>query len=186
MQQQGEENYRPKRDCQVDISINAHIPDHYIESYPQRIAIYKRIADIHTKEDAMDVTDELIDRYGTLPAAAETLLDVSQLRALCNRLGVSRVTRGKEGLIMTLDERFVPDPACLLQAISETDGRLALSARASARMILKTPELQEQELLQEALKVIRKLEARVSELEEAAREIAEKEAAAKAAEETSE
>ena len=87
---------------------------------------------------------------------------------------------------MTLDERFVPDPACLLQAISETDGRLALSARASARMILKTPEMQEQELLQEALKVIRKLEARVSELEEAAREKAEEEAAAKAAEETSE
>ena len=85
---------------------------------------------------------------------------------------------------MTLDERFVPDPACLLQAISETDGRLALSARASAWMILKTPEMQE--LLQEALKVIRKLEARVSELEEAAREKAEEEAAAKAAEETSE
>ena len=53
-------------------------------------------------------------------------------------------------------------------------------------MILKTPEMQEQELLQEALKVIRKLEARVSELEEAAREKAEEEAAAKAAEETSE
>ena len=87
---------------------------------------------------------------------------------------------------MTLDERFVPDPACLLQAISETDGRLALSARTSARMILKTPNLPEMELLQEALKVIRKLAARVSELEEAAREKAEKEAAAKAAEEASE
>jgi len=111
----------------------------------------------------------LIDRFGDLPDAVKTLLDVSQLRALCNRLGVSHVTRGKEGLIMKLDERCVPDPACFLQAISETDGRLALSARSSARMVLKTAITQETELLREALKVIRKLVRRVSELEEAAR-----------------
>ena len=58
------------------------------------------------------------------------------------------------------------DPACLLQAISETDGRLILSARAPARMILKVQNLQEQEMLQEALKVTRKLVARIKELEE--------------------
>jgi transcription-repair coupling factor (superfamily II helicase) len=135
----------------------------------QRMEMYKRIASVLTDEDRADVTDELIDRYGELPPPAETLLDVSQLRALCNRLGVSQVTRGKEGLILKLDERYVPDPACLLQAISETDGRLALSARASARMILKVPNLPEKELLAEALKVIRKLVHRVTELEEAAK-----------------
>ena len=136
----------------------------------QRMEMYKRIASVVTDEDRADVTDELIDRYGPLPPAAETLLDVSQLRALCNRLGVSSVTRGKEGLIMKLDERFVPDPACLLQAISETDGRLALSARAPARMILKISNSQEQELLLEALRTIRKLVKRITELEEAKKE----------------
>ena len=52
------------------------------------------------------------------------------------------------------------------QAISETDGRLALSARAPAKMILKAPALQEGEMLQEALKVTRKLVKRIAELEE--------------------
>ena len=91
-------------------------------------------------------------------------LDVRQLRALCNRLGVSSVSRGEEGLLMQLDARCVPDPACLLQAISETDGRLVLSARAPARMILKVINSQEQELLLEALKVTRKLTKRIDEL----------------------
>ena len=121
-------------ETRIDLRVDAYLPSDYVSDEKQRMEMYKRIASVVTDEDRADVTDELIDRYGTLPAAAETLLDVSQLRALCNRLGVSRVTRGKEGLIMTLDERFVPDPACLLQAISETDGRLALSARASARI----------------------------------------------------
>jgi transcription-repair coupling factor (superfamily II helicase) len=161
-------------ETRVDLRVDAYLPSDYVAEEKQRMEMYKRIASVVTDEDRADVTDELIDRYGELPDAAKTLLDVSQLRALCNRLGVSRVTRGKEGLIMTLDERFVPDPACLLQGISETDGRLALSARASARMILKTPNLQEQELLQVALQVIRKLAARVGELEEAAKEKEEK------------
>ena len=153
-------------ETRVDLRVDAYLPAEYVAEEKQRMEMYKRIASVVTDEDRADVTDELIDRYGELPPAAETLLDVSQLRALCNRLGVSQVSRGKEGLVLKLDERYVPDPACLLQAISETDGRLALSARANARMVLKVPEMQEKEMLQEALKVVRKLEKRVRELGE--------------------
>jgi transcription-repair coupling factor (superfamily II helicase) len=153
-------------ETRVDLRVDAFLGTDYVEEEKQRMEMYKRIASIVTDEERADVTDELIDRYGELPPQAETLLDVSQLRALCNKLGVSQVTRGKEGLIMKLDERYVPDPACLLQAISETDGRLALSARAPAKMILKAPTLQEGEMLQEALKVTRKLVKRIAELEE--------------------
>ena len=163
---QGRQTIR-ELETRVDLRVDAFLPVDYVAEEKQRMEMYKRIASVVTDEDRADVTDELIDRYGDLPPAAETLLDVSQLRAMCNRLGVSQVTRGKEGLIMKLDERYVPDPACLLQAISETDGRLVLSARAPVRMILKVPNLQEQEMLQEALKTARKLVARVKELEEA-------------------
>ena len=157
-------------ETRVDLRVDAFLPPEYVAEEKQRMEMYKRIASIVTDEDRADVTDELIDRYGALPPAAETLLDVSQLRALCNRLGVSSVSRGKEGLIMKLDERFVPDPACLLQAISETDGRLVLSARAPARMVLKVTNMQEQELMLEALRTIRKLVKRITELEEAKKE----------------
>lgn len=143
--------------------------------------MYKRIASVTGDGDRADVTDELIDRYGELPPEAETLLDISLLRALCNSLGVSAVTRGAEGLILRLEDRYVPDPACFLQAISETDGRLVLSARGASRLVLKAPGLQEKELLQEGLKVMRPLAARVKELE-AAKAAAEAEAAERSAE----
>ena len=166
---QGRQTVR-ELETRVDLRVDAFLPADYVAEEKQRMEMYKRIASVVTDEDRADVTDELIDRYGPLPPAAEALLDVSQLRALCNRLGVSGVSRGKEGLIMKLDERFVPDPACLLQAIAETDGRLILSARPPARMILRVPTLQESEMLLEALKVMRKVVKRVNELEEAKRE----------------
>ena len=154
-------------ETRVDLRVDAFLPADYIAEEKQRMEMYKRIASVASEEDRADVTDELLDRYGALPAPAETLLEISLLRALCNGLGISQVTRGGEGLILKLDERFVPDPACLLQAISETDGRLALSARGAARMVLKAPGMQEHELLREGLKVMRALSARVKELEAA-------------------
>ena len=54
-------------ECLVDLPITAHIPDGYISDNAQRLEIYRRIADIRTVEDSMDVYDELIDRFGTIP-----------------------------------------------------------------------------------------------------------------------
>ena len=51
-------------DCIVDIQIEAHIPEKYIESLSQRLDVYRRIASISTEEESMDFIDELIDRYG--------------------------------------------------------------------------------------------------------------------------
>ena len=100
MQQQGEENYQPKRDCQVDISINAHIPDDYIASYPQRIGIYKRIADIRSADDAADVTDELIDRYGEPPDSVLGLIKVALLRNIAADNGIYEITQRANMLLL--------------------------------------------------------------------------------------
>jgi hypothetical protein len=67
---------------------------------------------------------------------------------------------------MKLDERYVPEPAAFLQAIAETDGRLALSARPPAALTLRDPRLQERDMLGEGLKVMKRLTKRLQELED--------------------
>ncbi|MCR5296751.1 MAG: transcription-repair coupling factor [Clostridiales bacterium] len=151
-------------ETRVDLRVDAFLPSEYVAEEKQRMEMYKRIASITTDEERADVTDELIDRYGTLPPVVETLLDISQLRALCNRMGISQVSLGKGGLVMRLDERYIPDPALFLQAIAETDGRLSLSARQPASLLLKDPTLKEREAPGEALKVMRKLNNRMEQL----------------------
>ncbi len=157
-------------ETRVDLQVDAYLGTDYVAEEKQRMEMYKRIASVVTDEERADVTDELIDRYGELPPAAESLLDVSQLRALANRIGVSSVRRGKEGLDMKLDERFVPDPAVFLQAISDTDGRLMLTARAPYRLVLKCTAPNDSGLVAEGLKVLRKLTGRIDELTAAQKE----------------
>lgn len=78
-------------ECLVDIAINAHIPESYIENELQRIEVYRRLAAIRTKEDAMDITDEIIDRFGEPPAAVSGLIDVALLRNMAATIGVTEI-----------------------------------------------------------------------------------------------
>ena len=156
---------RRELETRVELNVDAFLPEDYVPDEKQRMEMYKRIAAIHGDEDRADLTDELIDRFGELPAVVETLLDVSQLREVCNRLGVSKVVRSREGILMRLDEASVPDPARFLQAISETDGRLVLRARQPAGLTLKTEEKKDLALLRDCLKVMKKLAGRVEELQ---------------------
>lgn len=90
----------PKKDCLVDIQIDAHIPESYISDYSQRIAIYKRIADIHTDGDVLDVTDELIDRYGEPPASVQGLIKVALMKNTAADKGIYEITQRGNCLIL--------------------------------------------------------------------------------------
>ena len=64
----------------MDIRIDAHIPEKYIESSAQRIDAYKKIAAIETPEDKIEMIDELIDRYGEPPKSVTGLIEAALLR----------------------------------------------------------------------------------------------------------
>ena len=153
-------------DTRVNLRVDAYLPGDYVEDEKQRMEMYKRIASVVTDDDRLEVTEELIDRYGEPPALVESLLDVSQLRALANRLGVHVVARGRDGLVMRLDESCLPDPALFLRAIAETDNRLVLRTRPTPALVLRLQAPDDETLLRESLKVLRKLNTRLTALEE--------------------
>ncbi len=79
-----------KCECTVDFGRNAYIPESYISMSGARIEAYKKIAAIESKEDADDVTDELLDRYGEMPKSVTTLIWISTVRAMGEKLRIKR------------------------------------------------------------------------------------------------
>ena len=98
-EQQGLELPHSPEDCLVDISINAFIPEDYIESLSQRIEAYRKIASIVTEEDSRDVLDELIDRYGDPPASVTGLVNVALIRNTASRLRVTEISQRADRLL---------------------------------------------------------------------------------------
>ena len=84
-------------ECLVDIAIDAFIPQRYIESELLRIEIYKRIAAIESVEDADDLKDELVDRFGDIPKAVNNLIDVALIRNSASLEYVDAIENKHEG-----------------------------------------------------------------------------------------
>ncbi len=89
-EEKGEASSSPA-ECTVDLPISAHIPEDYIPDLPQRLGVYRRIADIRSTEDSEDVIDELCDRFGDLPPAVNGLIKVALLRNRAAALGITAV-----------------------------------------------------------------------------------------------
>ncbi len=98
------EEIKPQAECTVDLNISAHIPENYIESLSSRLGIYKRIADIKTKEDSLDVVDELCDRFGEPPQSVMGLINIALVRNKSAAAGISEIVNGKGSVILKTDK----------------------------------------------------------------------------------
>ena len=160
-------------ETRVDLRVDAYLPGTYIDDEHQRMEMYRRIAVLSSDADREDIIDELIDRFGDMPEVVNTLLDVSQLRYLCNREGISQVSHRGDNLVMRLDSHYVRDPLMLLTAMRETSPRLQLQEKPYPAITIKFPGIKDRELLEEALKLMRILSGK---MDDKRREQAEKEA----------
>ena len=136
IEEQGGANQAPLTDCVIDLRIDAHIPEDYIENLGQRIDIYKKIAAITAADEALDVTDELIDRFGEPPPAVKGLIDVSLVRGMAARLGVVEITQQGEQIMIkpeTLDMTVAANVASRLR------GRCMVNAGQKPYFSVKIP-----------------------------------------------
>ena len=117
-EQKGELPPSSPEDCLVDISIDAFIPENYIENLSQRLDVYKKIASVQNKEDSSDVIDELIDRYGDPPKSVMGLINVALTRNAASAMKISEITQRKNNVLF-----FVKSPeVCQIQALVEKYG----------------------------------------------------------------
>ena len=124
-EEKGEKSKEPEKDCVIDLPIDAHIPNEYIESVPQRLQIYRRIADIKTNDDASDVIDELCDRFGDPPESVEGLIKIALLRGKASRHDIYEITMQSDRLIFRISQL---DMEKIAMVSAHFKGRFVVSA----------------------------------------------------------
>jgi transcription-repair coupling factor (superfamily II helicase) len=75
----------------VELPVDAYLPHDYVPGERLRLDAYRKIAETVDAEGVAAITDELRDRYGALPPAVVTLLDVARFRLVCRAHGVAEV-----------------------------------------------------------------------------------------------
>ena len=124
-----------EHDCLIDVQVQAHIPESYIESLSNRLDAYRRIADIRSKEDSRDVIDEFLDRYGDVPPSVMGLIDIALVRNRAAEMGIYEIRQNDSSLMLYLSDirrKEIPE------LIGRLPGRAMLSAGAKPYIAVRT------------------------------------------------
>lgn len=144
----------PELDTRVELKLDAFLPQDYVPQEKLRVEIYKRIAMIQDEEGRLEIEEELIDRFGDVPEPVSNLMYIAQLRGVTRKLGISHLFLRPDGVHMRIDEKFLPDPALLFEAVSRTDKRLRFSVGKAPELVLAQAGLEAAEAMRLTISVM--------------------------------
>ena len=110
----------------VDLQVDAHIPDRYIPDEGQKIDVYKRIAAAETEEDAEQLLDELLDRFGDPPEAVQNLAAISSIRSLAHSAYITEIRETGNEIRYVLYEHANLDASGFAELIGKYSGQMKL------------------------------------------------------------
>ncbi len=125
---------------EINLHVPALLPTDYCGDVHERLTLYKRLAHCADDDALRLMHEELIDRFGRMPQAAQALVETHRLRLLCQPLGIAKIDASAEAMVV----QFVPQPPIPPERIiafiqSRRDVRLAGSDRL--RFTIATADL---------------------------------------------
>ncbi len=96
-------------DTQIDLPLTAFIPSNYMPDADQKMSAYRALAAVSSRRELSQILEEWSDRYGAVPAAAQQLVKVMELKQLAKKIGFARIKlEGKQNIIL---ETKMEEPA---------------------------------------------------------------------------
>lgn len=89
---------------EIDLEVDAYLPQSYISDGRQKIDIYKRFRGVETSEDLAELQEEMIDRFGEYPEEVEYLVMATNIKVLAKREKVVQVKQTKDEVAILISE----------------------------------------------------------------------------------
>ena len=100
LEERGEKPKEP--DCTADLNVTANVDPDFVARGEERMDLYRRMAAIRSPEDAEDLLDEIVDRYGEPPKGVLNLIDIALLRAQARQAGIKDIRQKAGDVLFTL------------------------------------------------------------------------------------
>ena len=100
LEERGEAPKAPE--CTADLNVTANVDQGYVSRGEERMDLYRRMAAIRTQEDADDLLDEIIDRYGEPTKGVLNLIEIALLRANAQKVGIQDIRQKAGDVLFTL------------------------------------------------------------------------------------
>jgi transcription-repair coupling factor (superfamily II helicase) len=146
----------PERPAPPDVVLDrpAHLTDGYVPDDDVKLDFYRRLARVETTGEIDGLRDELRERFGPLPAEAETLLDMTRLRVMGASLGLQHVLARGDEARLTFRQGTQPRLAGLTSALD--DVQLAAEVRRTVPLSLRLIRLGGEAIVPALVRALRK------------------------------
>ena len=128
LEEKGEAPKAPE--CTADLNVTANVDKEYVSRGEERMDLYRRMAAIRSQEDADDLLDEIVDRYGEPPKGVLNLIDIALLRAQAMGLGIKDIKQKAGDILFVLTNL---DFDAVGSLCSDPDYKTRLTFLASAK-----------------------------------------------------
>ncbi len=78
-------------DCIIEGDLPMLIPNDYVQETAERLALYRRLADINNEEELQRFAAEVTDRFGPIPHEVNELMEAIRLRWLGQQMGLEKM-----------------------------------------------------------------------------------------------
>lgn len=134
-------NYVEKCDAIIELEYSGFIPDSYIKLAETKMEIYKKIASVKTKDDLDSVIYEINDRFGPPPVEVESLLSLSEIKIICNKLFIKSLKERGNNVRIEFNRVSELSIDKLLSFIKTSHGRAGLDPKAPNVLLLKVAKI---------------------------------------------
>jgi len=129
----------------VSTEINLHapalLPSDYCGDVHLRLSFYKKLATAKNTDQIDSLLEEIVDRFGKLPAQAQTLIDVHRLRVIAKPYGVVKVDAAPTVINITFRKDPPIDPMAIMHLIQKNKHiKLAGNDKLRIERELKEPK----------------------------------------------
>lgn len=123
---------------QLELEINAYIPDSFVTDSVLKIEIYKRIAAAISEQEVDELAEELRDRYGELPPTVYNLCLLGKVKVLGKKLAIASVMQKAGHIEIKLADEHPVSGEALLALLDKWPKRLAFSNKKGFMIKLDT------------------------------------------------
>ncbi|HHE38926.1 MAG TPA: transcription-repair coupling factor, partial [Candidatus Cloacimonetes bacterium] len=125
------------------IESDYYFPESYIESEKERLEIYRKMLEFDEPTQFNDLKSELRDRFGDIPAQAQTALKYFQLRLYIKKIGLESMKMRKNKIIIEFNTSNMPARSLLTNFVGKFNYPVKIDATKGFKMIFQVNHKQE-------------------------------------------
>jgi transcription-repair coupling factor (superfamily II helicase) len=103
-ERKGGNEFEKQTSVEIDLEVDAYIPDTYISDGHQKIEMYKRFRALVNLEDVEELQDEMVDRFGEYPDEVGYLFQIAEMKVYALQSGVEQIKQSKDEVTILTSE----------------------------------------------------------------------------------